>query len=134
MIFGNVYKALIALLLVALIISIIISAIMMNRAKTWQNKFNDAEQLCNERVNKINDAHQKAIEDWRAKIFIVENELEAERNNIKIQYRDLKHETQKIIKQPIYSDCLLDDAGMSIAEAARVAANTRKSIDTMPEP
>lgn len=31
---------------------------------------------------------------------------------------------KKVITERVYSECKLDDAGMRIAEAARIAANT----------
>ena len=88
-------------------------------------KLKVADAECVERINKVNDAYQGAINAWRTKVSTVETELEAERQNIKIQFRDIKHETQKVITQRIYTDCKLDDDGMSIAEAARIAANSR---------
>lgn len=94
-------------------------------------KIKDADAACIERINKVNDAYQSTIDAWRAKVFIVENELEAERNNIKVEFRDIKHETQKVTTNTIYRDCKLDDAGMSIAERARIAANTRKPVSAV---
>lgn len=88
-------------------------------------KLKVADAECVERINKVNDAYQGAINAWRTKVSTVETELEAERQNIKIQFRDIKHETQKVITQRVYTDCKLDDDGMSIAEAARIAANSR---------
>ena len=94
-------------------------------------KLKVADAECAERINKVNDAYQGAINAWRTKVSTVETELEAERQNIKIQFRDIKHETQKVITQRIYTDCKLDDDGMSIAEAARIAANSRKPAGAM---
>ena len=95
------------------------------------SKLKVADAECVERINKVNDAYQGAINAWRTKVSTVETELEAERQNIKIQFRDIKHETQKVITQRIYTDCKLDDDGMSIAEAARIAANSRKPVGAM---
>ena len=94
-------------------------------------KLKVADAECAERINKVNDAYQGAINAWRTKVSTVETELEAERQNIKIQFRDIKHETQKVITQRIYTDCKLDDDGMRIAEAARIAANSRKHAGAM---
>lgn len=94
-------------------------------------KLAKANAECVKRINKVNDAYQQALDAWKTKVFIVENELETERNNIKIQFRDIKHETQKIITERVYTECKLDDAGMSNAETARIAANTRKPNDTL---
>lgn len=88
-------------------------------------KLKVADAECAERINKVNDAYQGAINAWRTKVSTVETELEAERQNIKIQFRDIKHETQKVITQRVYTDCKLTDDGMRIAEAARTAANSR---------
>ena len=94
-------------------------------------KLKVADAECVERINKVNDAYQGAINAWRTKVSSVETELEAERQNIKIQFRDIKHETQKVITQRIYTDCKLTDDGMRIAEAARIAANSRKHAGAM---
>ena len=95
------------------------------------SKLKVADAECAERINKVNDAYQGAINAWRTKVSTVETELETERQNIKIQFRDIKHETQKVITQRIYTDCKLDDDGMRIAEAARIAANSRKHAGAM---
>ncbi len=94
-------------------------------------KLKVADAKCAERINKVNDAYQGAINAWRTKVSTVETELETERQNIKIQFRDIKHETQKVITQRIYTDCKLTDDGMRIAEAARIAANSRKPAGAM---
>ena len=94
-------------------------------------KLKVADAECAERINKVNDAYQGAINAWRTKVSTVETELEAERQNIKIQFRDIKHETQKVITQRIYTDCKLTDDGMRIAEAASIAANSRKHAGAM---
>ena len=95
------------------------------------SKLKVADAECAERINKVNDAYQGAINVWRTKVSSVETEIEAERQNIKIQFRDIKHEAQKVITQRIYTDCKLTDDGMRIAEAARIAANSRKPAGAM---
>lgn len=94
-------------------------------------KLKVADAKCAERINKVNDAYQGAINAWRTRVSTVETELEVERQNIKIKFRDIKHETQKVITQRIYTDCKLTDDGMRIAEAARIAANSRKHAGAM---
>lgn len=120
------YEAVIIFLAAFLLLALIGFGVQTWRASHWKAKFNSADAACVERINKVNSAYQSTIDAWRAKVFIVENELEAERNNIKVEFRDIKHETQKVTTNIIYRDCKLDDAGMSIAERARIAANTRK--------
>lgn len=120
------YEAVIIVLTAFLLLVLLGLGIQSWRVSHWKEKFNGADAACVERINRVNGAYQEAIDAWRAKVFIVENELEAERNNIKIEFRDIKHENQKVITNTIYHNCKLDDAGMSIAERARVAANTRK--------
>lgn len=67
----------------------------------------------------------KAFADLQEKVREVESDLEAERNNIKIEFRDIRHETQKVITERIYTECKLDDAGLSIANKAVNATNSR---------
>lgn len=118
------YEAVIVFLAAFLLLTLIGFSVQTWRANHWKEKFAGADVACIDRINKVNKAYQDALDAWKAKVFIVENELEAERNNIKIQFRDIKHETEKVITERIYSECKLDDAGMRIAEAARIAANT----------
>ena len=118
------YEAVIIFLAAFLLLVLIGLGVQTWRASHWKEKFAAADVACIERINKVNQAYQDALDTWKVKVFIVENELEAERNNIKIQFRDIKHETEKVITERIYSECKLDDAGMRIAEAARIAANT----------
>ena len=118
------YEAVIIFLAAFLLLVLIGLGVQTWRASHWKEKFNAANVACIERINKVNQAYQDALDTWKSKVFIVENELEAERNNIKIQFRDIKHETEKVITERIYSKCKLDDAGMRIAEAARIAANS----------
>lgn len=125
------YQAVIIVMAVFLLLSFVGLGVQTWRVNHWKDKAENADAECVERINKVNTAYQTAIDAWRATVFIVENNLEAERNNIKIQFRDIKHETQKVTTERIYSDCKLDDAGMSVAESARIAANTRKSLNTV---
>ena len=118
------HEAVIIFLAAFLLLALIGLSVQTWRIGHWQDKFNGADVACIDRINKVNKAYQDALDDWKSKVFIVENELEAERNNIKIQFRDIKHETEKVITERVYSECKLDDAGMRIAEAARIAANS----------
>lgn len=68
-----------------------------------------------------------ADEKFKEEIFNISVELETEKQNIKTEFRDIKHESQKVIINTLYRDCKLDDDGMRIAESARITANTRKS-------
>lgn len=72
------------------------------------------------------ETQRKAEEKLNEKIFEISLELEVEKQNIKTEFRDIKHENKKVITNTIYRDCKLDDAGMRIAEQARITANTRK--------
>lgn len=118
------YEAVIIFLAAFLLLVLIGLGVQTWRASHWKEKFAAADVACIERINKVNQAYQDALDTWKAKVFIVENELEAERNNIKIQFRDIKHETEKVITERVYSECKLTDDGMRIAEAARIAANS----------
>jgi hypothetical protein len=75
------------------------------------------------------EAQRIALEKVNEELFIVSVELEAERNNIKTKFRDIKHETQKIITNTIYSSCKLTADGLHIAKTAINTANTSKSND-----
>ena len=125
------YETVILIMAVFLLLTLTGLGVQTWRVSHWQTKYQGADAECVERINKVNTAYQTAIDAWRATVFIVENELEAERNNIKIQFRDIKYETQKVITERIYSDCKLNDAGMSVAESARITANTRKSVNAV---
>lgn len=123
------YEAVIIALTAFLLLALIGLGVQSWRANHWQNKFNGADAECVERINKVNDAYQSALDVWKAKVFIVENELEAERNNIKIEFRDIRHETQKIITDRIYTDCKFTDDGLRIAQTTIATANSSKSVD-----
>lgn len=118
------YEAVIIFLTAFLLLALIGLCVQTWRASHWKERFAAADVACIERINKVNKAYQDALDAWKSKVFIIENELEAERNNIKNQFRDIKHETEKVITERIYSECKLTDDGMRIAEAARIAANT----------
>lgn len=123
------YEAIIITLMAFLLLVLIGLGVQTWRVNHWQTKYQGADAECVERINKVNRAYQEALDAWKAKVFIVENELETERNNIKIEFRDIKHETQKIITDRIYTDCKLDDAGLSIANKAIATANSSKPDD-----
>ena len=75
------------------------------------------------------EAQRIALEKVNEEIFIVSNELEAEKQNIKIEFRDIKHETQKIITDRIYTECKLTNDGLRILNRAIETANTSKPDD-----
>lgn len=75
------------------------------------------------------ERYQIALEDANKKAFMASHELEIERKNIKVKFRDIKHENQKVITEYIYTDCKLTDGGLRNAKQARIAANTRKFIN-----
>lgn len=73
------------------------------------------------------EAQRIALEKVNEELFIVSNELEAEKQNIKIEFRDIRHETQKIITDHIYTECKLTNDGLRILNRAIETANTSKS-------
>ena len=73
------------------------------------------------------EAQRLALEKVNEELFIVSNELEAEKQNIKIEFRDIRHETQKIITDRVYTECKLTDDGLRIINRAIETANTSKS-------
>ena len=93
------------------------------------NKLKIAEQKYDAKIQAIKEQQRQATEKLNEQLFIVSNELEAERNNIKIEFRDIRHETQKIITDRIYTDCKLNDDGLHIANKAIDSANTSKPND-----
>ena len=123
------YEAVIIAMAAFLFLLLVGLGIQSWRANHWQGKFQSADAECVERINKVNKAYQDALDAWKSKVFIVEDELEAERNNIKIEFRDIRHETQKIITDRIYTDCKFTDDGLRIAQTAIATANSSKSID-----
>lgn len=74
------------------------------------------------------EAQREAEEKLNEKIFNISVDLEVEKKNIKTEFRDIKHENQKIITNTIYHDCKFNDVGMRNAEQACITANTRKSF------
>lgn len=75
------------------------------------------------------EAQRIALEKVNEELFIVSNELEAEKQNIKIEFRDIRHETQKIITDRIYTECKLTNDGLRILNKAIETANTSQSND-----
>ncbi|MTD09914.1 hypothetical protein GIX10_00390 [Acinetobacter sp. YIM 103518] len=75
------------------------------------------------------EAQRIALEKVNEELFIVSNELEAEKQNIKIEFRDIRHETQKIITDRIYTECKLTNDGLRILNRAIETANTSKPDD-----
>lgn len=94
-------------------------------------KLNAADAKCVQQIQRVNDAYQNALTAWKTKAFNAEDKYLQETQKIKIEFRDIKHETQKIITERVYTDCKLTDDGMLNAERARIAANTTKPPDSM---
>lgn len=78
---------------------------------------------------KIKAESIKKLAEKQNQINAISSELETEKQNIKIEFRDIKHETTKVVERPIYRDCKFDFAGLSIANKAIGTANTVKSDD-----
>lgn len=73
------------------------------------------------------EAQRKAEEKLNEKIFDISVKLEAEKQNIKTEFRDIRHETKKIITDRIYTECKLTNDGLRILNRAIETANTSKS-------
>lgn len=123
------YQAVIITMAVFLLLSLLALSIQSWRTNHWKAKFEDSDTECVKRINKVNNAYQSALDAWKAKVFIIENELEAERNNIKIEFRDIRHETQKIITDRIYNDCKLTNDGLRVIQKAITSANSSQSAN-----
>ena len=75
------------------------------------------------------EAQRKAEEKLNEKIFDISVRLETEKQNIKTEFRDIKHETKKIITDRIYTECKLTNDGLRVLNKAIETANTSQSND-----
>lgn len=81
------------------------------------------------KLAKIESESIALVAEKQNQINKISSDLEAEKQNIKIEFRDIKHETTKIVDRPIYRECKFDADGLSIANKAITSANSSKSND-----
>lgn len=65
------------------------------------------------------------------KIAEADEALVREQKNIKIEFRDIKHETQKFIERNIFRECKLDIDSLQLAQRANEIANSSRHVSTV---
>lgn len=78
---------------------------------------------------KIEAESIKALAEKQNQINKISSDLEAEKQKIKIEFREIKHETTKIVDRPIYRKCKFDDDGLRVANKAIISANSSEPDD-----
>lgn len=78
---------------------------------------------------KIETESIKALAEKQNQINKISSDLEAEKQKIKIEFREIKHETTKIVDRPIYRECKFDADGLRVANKAIVSSNSSESND-----
>lgn len=78
---------------------------------------------------KIETESIKALAEKQNQINKISSDLEAEKQKIKIEFREIKHETTKIVDRPVYRECKFDADGLRIANKAIISANSSESND-----
>lgn len=78
---------------------------------------------------KIESESIKSLAKKQDKINEISSDLETEKQRIKIEFREIKHETTKIVDSPVYRECKFDADGLRIAKEAIYAANSSQPND-----
>lgn len=98
----------------------------------WISQVAYTSHLSSKHKNTLAKIESESIKELAKKqdeINRISSDLEAEKQNIKIEFRDIFHESQKIIDRPVYRDCKLDFDGLRIANKAIEATRSAKFTD-----
>lgn len=96
----------------------------------WQLAYtNHLAKTHKSELAKIEAESIKALAEKQNQINKISSDLEAEKQKIKIEFREIKHETTKIVDRPIYRECKFDADGLRITNKAIISANSSESND-----
>lgn len=83
-----------------------------------------AEQICSGRVSAAVAPYIAAQDALQEEVKRADEALIEEQQRIKIEFRDIKHETQKIIERDVFRDCRLTPDSLQLAnEIANSSSN-----------
>lgn len=76
-------------------------------------KLQDAESKCQEKIQKIEQQHLKALAEKQNAINQVSVDYEKAKSEQRVQVETVTREVQKIIERPVYQQHCFDDDGVS---------------------
>ncbi|MEG2359608.1 hypothetical protein [Acinetobacter sp.] len=83
-----------------------------------------AEQICSGRISAAVAPYIAAQDALQEEVKRADEALIEEQQRIKIEFRDIKHETQKIIERDVFRDCRLTPDSLQLAQRANEIANS----------
>lgn len=84
----------------------------------------EAEQVCSGKISTAVAPYIVAQKDLQETVKKADAALIEEQQKIKIEFRDIKHETSKIIQRDVFHNCRLTPDSLQLAQRANEIANS----------
>lgn len=104
---------------------------MLLNVKT--GKLKDAEAKCQQRIQAIEQAQYKALNEANAKANQASADYEQLKSERQAKVESVTRTVQKIVERPIYFNSCFDSDGLSELSSLIKAGHTSESETTMPE-
>ncbi|WP_151819410.1 hypothetical protein [Acinetobacter seifertii] len=109
-------------IIIGLLAFLLLITLMLLNVKT--GKLKDAEKKCQQRIQAIEQAQYKALNEANAKanqVSAAYEQVKAEQNT---KVETITREVQKIVERPVYKSSCVDDAGVQQLNELIKAGNT----------
>lgn len=109
-------------IIIGLLAFLLLITLMLLNVKT--GKLKDAEKKCQQRIQAIEQAQYKALNEANAKANQVSAAYEQVKAEQSTKVETITREVQKIVERPIYKSSCVDDAGVQQINDLIKAGNT----------
>ena len=96
-------------------------------------KLKDAETKCQQRIQAIEQAQYKALNEANAKANQASADYERLKSERQAKVESITRTVQNIVERPIYLNSCFDSDGLSELDSLIKAGHTSKSKTTLPE-
>ncbi|WP_151976656.1 hypothetical protein [Acinetobacter soli] len=118
-------------IIIGLLAFLLLITLMLLNVKT--GKLKDAETKCQQRIQAIEQAQYKALNEANAKANQASADYEQLKSERQAKVESVTRTVQKIVERPVYFNSCFDSDGLSELSSLIKAGHTSKSKTTLPE-
>lgn len=118
-------------IIIGLLAFLLLITLMLLNIKT--GKLKDAEAKCQQRIQAIEQAQYKALNEANAKANQASADYEQLKSERQAKVESVTRTVQKIVERPVYFNSCFDSDGLSELSSLIKAGHTSESKTTLPE-